>query len=90
MASRNDSCAKASPISSNKAPAITNAEHYARIVEEKALLRRLIVTANDVAELGYSPLDDIEKTIDSAESLIFAALFAMFLVNAARLRRVSS
>ncbi len=53
-------------------PAITNAEHYARIVEEKALLRRLIVTANDVAELGYSPLDDIEKTIDSAESLIFA------------------
>src|SRR5690349_19652447 len=34
-------------------PAITNAEHYARIVEEKALLRRLILTANDVAELGY-------------------------------------
>jgi replicative DNA helicase len=53
-------------------PAITNAEHYARIVEEKALLRRLIVTANDVAELGYSPMDDIEKTIDSAESMIFA------------------
>ena len=53
-------------------PAITNAEHYARIVEEKAILRRLIITANDVAELGYAPLDDIEKTIDSAESLIFA------------------
>jgi replicative DNA helicase len=53
-------------------PAITNAEHYARIVEEKALLRRLIAAANDVAELGYQPLDDIEKTVDSAESLIFA------------------
>jgi replicative DNA helicase len=53
-------------------PAITNAEHYASIVEEKALLRRLITAANDVAELGYSPLDDIEKTIDSAESMIFA------------------
>ena len=53
-------------------PAITNAEHYARIVEEKALLRRLITAANDVAELGYSPLDDIAKTIDSAESTIFA------------------
>jgi replicative DNA helicase len=53
-------------------PAITNAEHYARIVEEKALLRKLIGAANDVAELGYSPLDDIEKTIDSAESLIFS------------------
>jgi len=53
-------------------PAITNAEHYARIVEEKALLRKLIAAANDVAELGYSPMDDIEKTIDSAESMIFA------------------
>ena len=29
--------------------------HYARIVEEKALLRRLITTASDVAELGLLP-----------------------------------
>src|SRR5690606_18781305 len=49
-----------------------NAEHYARIVEEKALLRRLISTANEVAELGYQPLDDIEKTVDTAESMMFA------------------
>ena len=55
-----------------RTPAITNALHYAKIVEEKALLRRLITTANDVAELGYQPLDDIEKTIDSAESMMFA------------------
>ncbi len=55
-----------------RTPAITNAEHYARIVEEKALLRRLISTANEVAELGYQPLDDIEKTVDTAESLMFA------------------
>jgi replicative DNA helicase len=55
-----------------RTPAITNALHYAKIVEEKALLRRLIITANDVAELGYQPLDDIEKTIDSAESMMFA------------------
>ncbi len=55
-----------------RTPAITNALHYAKIVEEKSLLRRLIITANDVAELGYSPLDDIEKTIDSAESMMFA------------------
>ncbi len=55
-----------------RTPAITNALHYAKIVEERALLRKLITTANDVAELGYSPLDDIEKTIDSAESMMFA------------------
>ncbi|HTO01578.1 MAG TPA: replicative DNA helicase, partial [Microthrixaceae bacterium] len=55
-----------------RTPAITNAQHYAKIVEEKALLRRLITTANDVAELGYAPLDDIDKTIDSAESMMFS------------------
>ncbi len=55
-----------------RTPAITNALHYAKIVEEKAVLRRLITTANDVAELGYSPLDDIDKTIDSAESMMFS------------------
>ena len=55
-----------------RTPAITNAEYYARIVEEKALLRRLIGAANDIAELGYNPRDDIDKTMDEAESSIFA------------------
>lgn len=55
-----------------RTPAITNALHYAKIVEEKALLRKLISTANDVAELGYAPLDDISKTIDTAESMVFS------------------
>jgi replicative DNA helicase len=55
-----------------RTPAITNAEYYARIVEEKALLRRLIGAANDIAELGYTPRDDIDKTMDEAESSIFA------------------
>lgn len=55
-----------------RTPAITNAEYYARIVQEKALLRRLIGAANDIAELGYSPRDDIDKTMDEAESAIFA------------------
>ncbi|MEZ5237711.1 MAG: replicative DNA helicase [Microthrixaceae bacterium] len=55
-----------------RTPAITNAEYYARIVQEKALLRRLIGAANDIAELGYAPRDDIDKTMDEAESAIFA------------------
>ncbi len=55
-----------------RTPAITNAEYYARIVQEKALLRRLIGAANDIAELGYSPQDDIDRTMDEAESAIFA------------------
>ncbi len=55
-----------------RTPAITNAEYYARIVQEKALLRRLIGAAGDIAELGYSPRDDIDTTMDEAESAIFA------------------
>lgn len=56
----------------SRTPAITNAEYYARIVQEKALLRRLIAAANDIAELGYSPRDDIDTTMDEAESAIFS------------------
>ena len=55
-----------------RTPAITNAEYYAKIVEEKALLRRLISVAGEVAELGYAPLDDVEMTIDAAESKVYA------------------
>ncbi|MEI2638877.1 MAG: replicative DNA helicase [Microthrixaceae bacterium] len=69
-----------------RTPAITNALHYAKIVEEKALLRRLITTANDVAELGYAPMDDIAKTIDTAESMMFAVAQRR---NADSLERIS-
>lgn len=52
-------------------PAMDNAAHYARIVEEHALLRRLIGAAGEIAELGYSVPDDVEDAIDRAESLMF-------------------
>lgn len=52
-------------------PAISNAGHYARIVDENALLRRLITVAGDIAELGYSLPDDVAKAVDAAESLMF-------------------
>ena len=53
-------------------PTTTNALHYARIVEELALLRRLISTAGEIAEIGYSLPDDVVKAVDNAESMIFA------------------
>ncbi|HEV3400552.1 MAG TPA: replicative DNA helicase [Acidimicrobiales bacterium] len=52
-------------------PAIGNATRYASIVEEYALLRRLIAVAGEIAELGYSVPDDVLTTIDTAESLVF-------------------
>ena len=52
-------------------PAISNAGRYARIVEEHALLRRLIGVAGEIAELGYDVPDDVEAAVDRAESMVF-------------------
>ena len=52
-------------------PASANAGHYARIVNELALLRRLIGVAGDIAEMGYDTSDDVTETLDRAEALVF-------------------
>jgi replicative DNA helicase len=52
-------------------PATTTAPGYARIVEEHALLRRLIGTAGEIAEIGYSMPEDVTKALDRAESLVY-------------------
>ena len=52
-------------------PAISNAGRYAAIIEEHALLRRLIGVAGEIAEMSYGLPDDVAKTVDHAESLVF-------------------
>ena len=52
-------------------PATTNAARYARIVEEHALLRRLIAVAGEIAEMGYSVPEDVTAAVDRAETLVF-------------------
>ena len=52
-------------------PATSNAARYARIVEEHALLRRLIGVAGEIAELGYDVPDDVAAAVDRAETLVF-------------------
>ncbi len=52
-------------------PASANAAHYAKIVNELALLRRLIGVAGDIAEMGYDLTDDVTETLDRAEALVF-------------------
>ena len=52
-------------------PSIGNASRYARIVEEHALLRRLIRAGGDVCELGYSLPSDVTDAVDRAEALLF-------------------
>jgi replicative DNA helicase len=52
-------------------PAIANAARYARIVQEHALLRRLISVAGEIAEMGYSLPDDVTTAMDRAEAMVF-------------------
>jgi replicative DNA helicase len=52
-------------------PSTGNASHYARIVEEHALLRRLVSVAGEIAELGYSVPEDVMAVVDRAEAMVF-------------------
>jgi replicative DNA helicase len=52
-------------------PATTNAGRYARIVEEHALLRRLIGVAGEIAEMSYGVPEDVAEAVDRAETLVF-------------------
>jgi replicative DNA helicase len=52
-------------------PRITNVEHYARIVKEKAVLRNLIHSAHAIQEQALDADDDADVILDRAESLIF-------------------
>ena len=55
----------------NATPSISSAGHYAKIVQDTAMLRRLIHVAGDIAELAYGGPDDVAKALDEAESKVF-------------------
>ena len=55
----------------DKVPTTSNVERYIKIVEEKATLRSLIRTANDIINSGYDPTQDVEDIMDNAEKKIF-------------------
>lgn len=48
-----------------------NAEHYARIVREKAILRQLIHTATGLVQESYDVTSDATELLDRAEQAIF-------------------
>lgn len=52
-------------------PSSYHIEYYAQIVQRTALLRRLIGTGGKIAAIGYDESEDIEATLDKAESLLF-------------------
>ena len=56
----------------NSTPTAIFVDHYARIVERTATLRRLIGAAHQIAELAYDESHEVDEVVDRAESIIFA------------------
>ena len=52
-------------------PTPIHAEHYARIVNRSATMRRLIQAAGDIATIGYAGSSDVDAAIAQAEDLIY-------------------
>lgn len=55
----------------NCVPTAANVEHYAKIVEEKSILRALISASTRVAQMGYDANLEVETILDEAERAIF-------------------
>jgi replicative DNA helicase len=55
----------------NSVPAASNASYYARIVEETALLRRMIEATQEAAAMAFESAEDVDHIVDQVEQLIF-------------------
>lgn len=56
----------------NMVPTAANAEHYANIITQKAMRRRLIRASSGIAELGFDEDKPISELLEKAEAEIFA------------------
>jgi replicative DNA helicase len=52
-------------------PTSVHAEHFARIVNRTATMRRLIQAAGDIASIGYEDAPDTEQALQRAEDILF-------------------
>ena len=56
----------------NSVPSSANIVHYAKVVQKKSTLRKLILAASEIVSLGYEEGEDVEKILDEAEQKLFA------------------
>jgi replicative DNA helicase len=68
-----DSIGGASYLASliDSVPTAANIEYYAKIVKEKAILRKVIQTSTEIITQGYEDRGDVEVFLDEAERAIF-------------------
>ena len=55
----------------NSVPSTANLHSYIKIVEDKAMLRKLIKASTEIMEDSYGKQDDVSKVLDGAEKRIF-------------------
>ncbi|MBI5466528.1 MAG: replicative DNA helicase [Candidatus Kerfeldbacteria bacterium] len=55
----------------NTVPTASNVAHYAKIVQRKSTLRKLLQAAGDIASLGYQETEDVEQIMDEAERRLY-------------------
>lgn len=55
----------------NTVPTSGHVVHYAKVVQNKATLRRLLAAASDIAEMGYKETEDVNLLLDHAEQTLF-------------------
>lgn len=55
----------------SQVPSASRVEHYAKIVEEKSILRRLLAASAEINGMVYAEDDEVDVITDKAESLIF-------------------
>ncbi len=56
----------------NSTPSAANVSHWANIVRDKALLRRLITSAITISDLGFDENEEVSAVLDKAEQSLFA------------------
>ena len=54
-----------------KVPTTANVDKYIKIVEEKAMMRHLIKSANELIALGYDETEEVSAVMEMAEKKIF-------------------
>lgn len=56
----------------NAVPTAANAEYYAEIVHERAVLRRLVEAGTRITQMGYAADGDVDEIVNSAQAEIYA------------------
>ena len=56
----------------NQVPSSLHAEAYGRIIQESAIRRRMLLSANEIANLAYDKEKPLQNIIDQAEQSVFS------------------